>query len=175
MLTEKQKLVCHEYLKHFNVAKALQTMGYAKTTATKNGWKFLKDPEVAMYLKQLIDEQKVESKVTAEAVLEELRRLSFSNIVDYYKYSAQKKKYVLKPLDELTREQTAAIYKYEPGEAYTLYNKDTSLDKLARYFKLYSEIDQTITNFVLMPEVQIGGQPMVFNIGEPAPKRDKKV
>lgn len=175
MLTERQKNAYREYLKDFTMTAAMVRAGYARVTADKGAYKMFQNPEGAFYLKQLMDEQKKDQKLSAEAVLEELGRLAFSNIADYYKYSAPKKKHVLKPLDELTREQTAAIYRYEPGESYTLYTKDTSLDKLARYFKLYSEIDQTITNFVLMPELKIGGKVMEFNIGEPAPKRDKKV
>jgi hypothetical protein len=100
--------------------------------------------------------------------------LALSDVKAYYKWSTKKKRYVLKSLDELTAEQSAAIAKYEPGKGYTLYNKDGALDKLAKYFKLYSDIDQTITNFVLMPELKLNGKPMEFNIGEPAPKRNKK-
>lgn len=174
MLTEQQQLFCREYVIDFVVTKAMSRAGYAKSSADKCGWLMLKNPEIAFHIKQLMDKQQEKQSLTAERVIEELRRLALSDIKTYYKWSETKKRYVLKALDELTPEQSAAIAKYEPGEGYTLYNKDGALDKLAKYFKLYSEIDQTITNFVLMPELKLGGKPMEFNIGEPVAKRDKK-
>lgn len=174
MLTEQKKLVARNYLAHFKITKAMVDAGYAKSTADKNGYKLLTEPEFAAYLKQLMDKQETKQAITAERVIEELRRLALSDLSAYYKWHPTKKRYVLKPFDELTPEQTAAISKYEPGKGYTLYNKDGALDKLAKYFKLYSEIDQVITSFVLMPELRIGGKIAEFNIGEPVKKKDKK-
>lgn len=173
MLTEQLKKACREYLAagDFNWTAAMMRAGYAHKTADRNGWKLLKNPDVAFYLKSIMDESKLKTELSAEIVIEELSRLALSNIADYYKWHPEKKKYVLKPLDELTRAQTAAIAKYEPGESYTLYNKDGALDKLAKYFKLYSEVESVITNFVMMPEVKIGGKPLEFKIGKAAPKR----
>lgn len=171
MLTEQQKAFCREYLVDFKVEPAMVRAGYAKSTATQNGYLLMRKPEVAFYLKQLMDKQQEKVGLSAEMVLEELRRLAVSNIADYYKWHPKKKKFVLKPLDELTREQTAAIAKYEPGESYTLYNKDGALDKLAKYFKLYSEVDAVVTNFQLMPEVKLGGKVLEFRVGKPAQKR----
>lgn len=173
MLTEQLKKACREYLAagDFNWTAAMERAGYAHKTADRNGWKMFKHPDVAFYLKERMDAAQKKQELSAEMVLEELRRLASSNIADYYKWSEKKQKYVLKPLDELTRAQTAAIAKYEPGEGYTLYNKDGALDKLAKYFKLYSEIEATVTNFVMMPELKLNGKPMEFNIGKPAPKR----
>lgn len=170
-LTDKVKAACQEYLVDFNMLQAMVRAGYSANHAHKNGYLLLKDPDVAFYLKGLMDKQQERKALSADMVLEELRRLAISNIADYYKWSEDKCKYVLKALDELTREQTAAIAKYTPGEGYTLYNKDASLDKLAKYFKLYSEIEATVTNFVMMPEVKIGGKAVQFNIGKPAPKK----
>lgn len=174
MLTDKLKLACREYLVDCSWLGAMVRAGYGAQHAHKNGWKLFKNPDVAFYIKQLMDKREERIGLSADMVLEELRRLSSSNIADYYKWSPTKKKYVLKALDELSREQTAAIAKYEPGKGYTLYNKDVSLDKLAKYFKLYSEIEATVTNFVMMPEVKIGGKSVEFNIGKPAPKRNEQ-
>jgi hypothetical protein len=170
---ERIRLLCREYLVDFNQVRALMRAGWTEVTANKNGWKIFQRPDVIMYLKELMDERNKKVDLTADTVLEELRRLALSNIADYYKWSDKKQKYVLKPLSDLTREQTAAIAKYEPGEGYTLYNKDGALDKLAKYFKLYSEVDAVVTNFVMMPELKLNGVPMEFNIGKPAPQRNK--
>ena len=74
---------------------------------------------------------------------------------------------MLKPLSELTREQTAAIAKYAPGEGYTLYNKDGALDKLGKYFKLYSEVPALVQNFVVMPTIKINGKEHIMEVGRP--------
>lgn len=167
MLTERQKAACREYLIDFNWTAAMQRAGYTKTTANKTGWELFRNPDVAFYLKQLIEKQQSKQELTADMVLEEMRRLGLSNIADYYKWSEKKKKYVLKPLSELTRAQTAAIAKYEPGEGYTLYNKDSALDKLGRYFKMYTEIGTVVQNYVMMPTVKIGGKEHIFQVGKP--------
>jgi len=174
MLTDQQKLFCREYVKDFRIVAAMRRAGYSESSADKSAYRMLKNPDVAFFVKQLMDKQNEKQELTAERVLEELKRLALSDIRAYYKWSEKKKKYVLKALDELTLEQSAAIARYEPGKGYTLYNKDGALDKLAKYFKLYSEIDQTITNFVLMGQMTIGGKPKHFKIGKPAPQRMKK-
>lgn len=171
MLTEQQKNVARAYLKSFNQVQAMLDSGYAESTAKKRAFLLFREPDFCTYLKSLMDAHQEKQNLSAEGVLEELRRLSFSSIKDYYKWNDKKKCYVLKPLDELTHEQAAAIKSYKPGEGYELYSKDFSLDKLAKYFKLYSEIETTVTNFVMMPEVKIGGKEVEFNIGKPAPKK----
>lgn len=174
MLTEQQKQFCREYMKDFTVVAAMKRAGYAASTADKNGYKMLEHPEVAFYLKELMDKLNEKHDLTADMVIEQMRRLAFSDIINYYKWSKSKQRYVLKPLDELTKEQRAPIANYEPTVGYTFYGKDPSLDKLAKYFKLYSEVDQTITNFVLMPEIKLSGKAMEFKVGEAVAKRGKK-
>ena len=174
MLTEKLKAACREYLIDFNWCAAMQRAGYSFKTAKNTGWEYFKDPEVAFFLKKLMDKQEAGQELSAAVVLEEMRRLATSNIADYYKWNEKKKKYVLRPLDELTRAQTAAIAEYVPGQMYKLYNKDPSLNALGKFFKLYSDVDQIVTNFVMMTELKLNGKPVEFKIGKPAPKRPEQ-
>lgn len=170
MITEQQKHFCREYMQHFVVMRAMRAAGYSAKTASRNGYKMLQNPDIAAYLKELMAAQQQRQELSADAVLSEIRRLAFSDAISFYRWNEKKKKYVLKSPDELTTEQRAAVAEYKPGEYYKLYNKDAALDKLARYFKLYSEIDATVTNFVLMPELKLNGKPLVFEVGKPAPK-----
>ena len=169
-ITEQQKHFCHEYIKDFVVVRAMRDAGYSTVTADKSGYLLLKKPAVAAYIKKLMEAQQKRQELTADAVLAEIQKLAFSNLSDFYKWSATKKKYVLKSLEELTPEQRAAISEYKPGVHYKLYSKDAALDKLAKYFKLYNEIDATVTNFVLMPSVTYGGKEVVFEVGKPTTK-----
>lgn len=173
-LTEQQKNFCREYLTDFTVVSAMKRSGYAVKTAEKQGYLILKNPEIAAYIKELMDNHKAKLDLTAEAVLFEIKKLAFSDHIGFYKWSDKKKKYVLKAPEELTADQRAAVSEYKPGEYYKLYSKDAALDKLAKYFKLYSEIDATVTNFVMMPTMKYGGKEVVFEVGRPAPKTPGK-
>lgn len=168
-LTEQQKNFCREYLKDFSAAAAATRSGYAPSTA-HNGFKLLKIPQIAAYLAKLMKKHTGNQQLSAEAVLSEIKHLAFSDHISFYKWHEEKKKYVLKSPEELTPEQRAAVAEYRPGHYYKLYSKDAALDKLAKYFKLYSEIDATVTNFVLMPSVKYGGKELIFEVGKPAPK-----
>lgn len=167
MFTEKQKQFCHEYIKDFNIAKAMVRVGYTIKSARHNGYAMLKNPEIAAYLKQLMDKINPNPELTAARVLEEIRRLAFADIKDYYVWSSRKKKYVLKPLDDLTSEQRSAISKYEPGEGYTLYDKLSALEKLGKHFKLFTELHETLHSFTMMPTITRGGKEHIFNVGKP--------
>lgn len=169
-ISERKKNFCHEYVKDFSPVKALMRAGYAASTANKrSGW-MMKDPDVIEYIKQITAKALETTGLTADKVLGEIQRLAFADHTQFYKWSDTKQKYVLKPIDELTSDQRAAVAEYKPGEYYKLYSKDSALDKLAKYFKLYSEIDATVTNFVLMPTVKYGGKEVVFEVGKPATK-----
>ena len=174
MLTEQQKNFCREYVKDFIVEKAMLRAGYSPKTADKNGYLLLKNPEIAIKIKELMERHIQKQELTADAVLSEIRKMAFSDHIDFYKWSEKKKKYVLKAPDELTPEQRAAVAEYKPGEYYKLYSKDAALDKLAKYFKLYSEIDATVTNFVVMPTLTYGGKEVVFDVGKPAKTSNPK-
>lgn len=170
MLTEQQKHFCREYIKDFHIAKAYRRAGYSARSAHGNSFRLMKNPEVAEYLGKLTKECMERQELSADMVLSEIRKLAFTDLRAYYKWSEVKRKYVLKTLEELTPEQSAAIAEYRPGEHYKLYSKDAALDKLAKYFKLYSEIDATVTNFVLMPAVTYGGKEVIFEVGKPTTK-----
>lgn len=171
MLTERRKHFYREYVKDFNIKAAMLRAGFAESTAGTDAYKLLRDPQGAAYLKTLMDKVIAKQELTAERVVEEMRRLAMSDIAGFYKWSEKKKTYVLKPLDELTPEQTAAIAKYEPGKCYTLWNKDSALDKLGKYFKLYSEIPALVQNYMIMPTVKINGVEHVFEVGKPKKPR----
>lgn len=169
-LTEQQRNFCREYLKDYSPARAMLRAGYAKSTAYKNAHTLMNNPEVAACLAKMAAKVAEKAELTAERVLEEMRRIAFSDLTSYYKWSPSKKKYVLKALDELTTEQKACISEYKPGEFIRLHSKDGALDKLGKHFKLYTDIDATVHNFVIMPELRIGGKEVIFEVGKPAPK-----
>lgn len=169
-LSEREKATAREYAVCFNQNEAMKKAGYSPATARTSAHRVFNKPAFQLYLKSLIQPVVEKQELSAQKVLDEIQKLAFASMPDYYKWSESKKKFVLKPLDELTPAQCAAIKSYKPGEYYELYDKGGALDKLAKYYKLYSEIDATVTNFVLMPTIKYGGKDMEFNVGKPAPK-----
>lgn len=174
MLTERKKRFCHEYLIDYNVMRAMMRTGYAKSTASQNGYALLRDTEVQAYLATLAKASAEKINLTPEMVLDGLRQLAFANLPSFYKWSEEKKKYVIKSLDELTPDQKAAVSEYKPGEYVKLYSREGALDKLAKHFKLYTDIDATVNNLYLLPPVTYNGFEIKFNVGKPAPKVSTK-
>ena len=144
-LTIKQELFIAEYMKDFNASKAAQRAGYSKKTAHVIGPENLLKPVI----KSRIEEKKKalvkKIDISAEAVLQEIGKIAMANSQDYFDEAGE-----LIFIHELTREQAAAISDIEMeqtinalGEVTTKrkhkrWNKDKSLDMLAKYHNLYS-------------------------------------
>lgn len=169
-LTPREEAACREYLIDYSPVKAMIRAGYAKITANSNSGKLFKRANVQKRLKEMAEQVASKAVMTAERVITEMSNIATANLCDYYKYSPKKKKWVLKSLDELTPEQQRCVAKYKPGEFMELHSKDGALDKLAKHYKLYTDISTTINNLVVMPEMKLNGTAVVFQVGKPAPK-----
>lgn len=170
-ITEQQKNFCREYLKDYVVTKAMMRAGYSRKTALKNCTLMMNNPEVAAHLSELAQEAAKNTDITPEKVLAGLAEVAFPPAVtDYFKYIADKKLPVMKPIDEWTPKMKAAVSEYKPGHYIKFYDRISGLDKLGKHFKLYTDIDATTNNLFLLPPVTYNGQEVVFKIGKPAPK-----
>jgi len=166
-LSPKQRLFCDEYLKCHVQQTAYVKAGYSARSAKWHATRVFNLPQVQAYILPKLEKASEKAQLTAEMVLEELRRLAMANVTDYYKVNANGK-IVPKTLHELTREQTAAIA--EVGEkGMKLHDKISALDKLAKHFKLYTDLEAGVSNFVIMPTLKIRGKEVVFEVGKPAP------
>lgn len=159
---------CEEYSLHLNQQKAFDKAGYKGYKSGPSG--VFAHPSVKAYIKVLLDKKAAETQITAARVLEEIGRIAFANTADYYKFDEKRKKWVIKPLDELTPVQQACIAEYKPGEYIKLYSKDSALDKLGKHFKLYTDLEAGVQNFVIMPTLKRGGKEIIFDVGKPAPE-----
>lgn len=169
-LTPKQKRFCEEYLIDHNQVQASIRAGYSKRSANIHATRVFWLPQVQAYIKPLMEKITQKTLLTAELVLEEMARIAFANIADYYKQDPKTKKWKIKDLNELTPKQQACISEYSPGEFIKLHSKDSALDKLGKHFKLYTDIDAVVNNLVVMPTLQISGKEVVFEVGRPAPQ-----
>lgn len=168
-LTTRQKRFCQEYLIDYSPVNAMIRAGYAKLTANHRSGDMMRNPFVKEYLEKHAKKVAKNITIDADTVVKELGYMATANLADYYKYSEKKKKWVLKSLDELTPAQQRCISEYKPGEYIKLYNRNDALDKLAKHFKLYTEINTTNNNLFILPPIKRGGREVVFEVGRPAP------
>lgn len=82
-LTDKQKRFCEEYVIDLNATQAAIRSGYSEETAYSIGSENLRKPEILEYLKQLQTEISNRNGDLAQKVIDELKKIGFSNIQDY--------------------------------------------------------------------------------------------
>jgi phage terminase small subunit len=170
-LTLLQRKFCHEYLIDFDGAKAVRRAGSTAKHPEVVACHMLSKPHIKLYLGKLTKELEPDITVTAERVIKELGRLAFYDPADYFKRN-EKNELVIKDIDELTPDQRAAIVDYDPvKKVLKLSTKDSSLDKLGKHFKLFTELHEQQHTFTVMPELKLGGNTVVFNVGQPAKKK----
>lgn len=169
-LTLFQRKACHEYLIDFNGSAAVLRAGSTSKNPHVVASLMFAKPHVREYLAQLTRKIEPDIRVTAERVIQELGRLAFHDPGDYFK--RVNGKLVMKDIDELTASQRAAIIDYDPTKkVLKLSAKDSSLDKLGRHFKLFTELHEQQHTFTVMPELKLGGTTVIFNVGQPAKKK----
>lgn len=147
-MTPKQELFVAEYRKDLNATAAARRAGYSKKTAHSQGERLLRNVEVAKAIKKITSKQLERAELTAERVLEEMRRLGFSNVQDLFDANGD-----LIPIHKLTREQAACISSIEvimknatAGDGkidrvlkVKVWDKRATLEMLAKHFALLTE------------------------------------
>lgn len=111
LLTEKQKRFCEEYMIDLNGTQAAIRAGYNAKTAESQASRLLRNAKVQEYVKALRESQKKKTDLTKEMIVEELRRILMSDIRGFYREDGS-----LKPINELTNEQAAALAGVETDE-----------------------------------------------------------
>lgn len=148
MLTPKQQRFIAEYRKDLNATQAAIRAGYSAKTAYSIGEELLRKPEIAAAVAEKTQAQLEKADLTAERVLEEIRRLSFSDLRDLFDEAGN-----LRPIHTLTKEQSACIASLEvvkknltagDGQMDTVvklkvWDKTKSLEMLAKHFALLTE------------------------------------
>lgn len=109
-LTLKQQRFIDEYLIDFNATQAAIRAGYSKDTASAIGCENLTKPEIRSVIDQKTKEFADNSKITKEAVVAELAKIGFSNMLDYMGVTQGGDPFV--DLSALTRDQAAAISEF---------------------------------------------------------------
>jgi phage terminase small subunit len=105
---QKRLVFAAEYVIDLVPGAAARRAGYASKTATQQGCKLLKDPVVQAEIHRLQAAKLHRSALTADRVLEELRRLAFADIRQLFTPEG-----ALIPLHELPPEVAAALASVE--------------------------------------------------------------
>lgn len=103
-LNDKQELFCNEYLKDLNGTKAAIRAGYSENTAQEQSSRLLSNVMVQERIAELQKEAAERNKIQVDDVLQELKALAFSNIVDFLSHGNK-----IKDVTKLPREMTRAI------------------------------------------------------------------
>jgi phage terminase small subunit len=148
-LTAKQRRFVAEYLIDLNGCEAAIRCGYAPKAAASQASRLLTDVNILAAVELGKRKQLEKADLTATRVLEELRRLVFSNVQDLFDEVGN-----LKPIQDLTREQAASIASLEvikknaeAGDGHIdvvhkikVWDKTRSLELAAKHFKLLTDV-----------------------------------
>jgi phage terminase small subunit len=106
-LTPKQARFVEEYLKDLNAAQAAIRAGYSAKTARAIAHENLRKPEIAAAVEKAMADRAERKALTADWVVDELRKLAGANMADYMRSTPQGDPYL--DFSSLTRDQTAAL------------------------------------------------------------------
>lgn len=81
-LRKKRQLFTEEYLIDLDATKAAVRAGYSPKTAHSQGHRLLKDPVINAAIQQAMKERARRVELKADDVIEELRRIAFTNMSD---------------------------------------------------------------------------------------------
>lgn len=141
-LTAKQQMFVKEYLVDLNATQAAKRAGYSAKRADAIGYELLRKPEIAAAVQEAMNERAKRVEITGDRVLQEIGKLAFANIQDFYDENGS-----LKNITDLPRELAVALHstKINLTEACAvqevkLHDKIKSLELLGRHLKLWKDV-----------------------------------
>src|SRR5262245_37073092 len=147
-LTAKQTRFVAEYLVDLNATQAAIRAGYSRRSAEQQAYENLRKPEIAQAITAGKAQQLETANLSAARVLEELRRLAFTDFRTFFDADGN-----LKPVEDLDDDQAACLASHEvvikngkAGDGQTveihkikLWDKMRALELLAKHFGLVTE------------------------------------
>jgi phage terminase small subunit len=144
-LTDKQERFCQEFIIDMNATQAALRSGYSGKTAHSIGAENLTKPEIQSRLTELKKVLSEKVSITQEMVLNELAKVGFSNLQDYFEDDLSPKS--LSELSESKGRALSSIKKtivtYEGGSTETvefkLHDKIKSLELLGKHLGFFEK------------------------------------
>lgn len=171
MLTEKQKIFCHEYTVDFNGSAAAARAGYTKSRARITASRLLDMPLVQAEIKTLINQRKEQIEDDAVKVVDELKVIAYAKTTDYVKVKdiivgkgkTRKKVRVAyieltSDIDESKQKAIAEIKQTRDGISLKAHDKVKSLELLGRHYGIFEK-----DNKQSKPEISLNDLPVKFS------------
>lgn len=140
-LTDKQSIFVREYLVDLNATQAAIRAGYSVKTAEVIGYENLNKPQIATAIQEAMDKRAGRLEITADRVLQEIAKLAFSNMQDFYNPNGS-----LKEICELPRDVAAAMLSSKINltescavQEIKLHDKKGSLELLGKHLRLFAD------------------------------------
>jgi len=137
-LTPKQQRFVAEYLIDLNATQAAVRAGYSEKTANEQGARLLANASVAEAVAKGKAGQLEKADISATRVLEEMRRLAFSDVRALFDDKGR-----LRRPHEWTAEAAASVAGFEVTDQRTLkvkvWDKSRNLEMLARHLALFKD------------------------------------
>lgn len=153
-VTPKQQRFVEEYLVDLNASEAAKRAGYKEKTARHQGSRLLTKANIQRLIQVKQAERSQATGVTANRVVEELRRVALSDVRKLFDEQGN-----LKAMDALDEETAAAIAAVDIVTAshddapimvkkVKLWDKGAALDKLMRHLGAYApdKVDVDVTD-----------------------------
>lgn len=133
-MTAQRIKFCEQYVIDHNGTQAAIRAGYAKKSAKVAASRLLTYDNVINKIRELLAEQSKRTAITADAVLEELRRIGFSNIQEFIDDENS-----VKMIRTIERDKAAAVEAIKVTE--TVYGRGPdAITKTATTFKLADKL-----------------------------------
>lgn len=107
LLTAKEARFVEEYLIDLNATAAAERAGYSARSSTQIGYELLQRNRVAEAIQEAKARRSERTEITADRVLEELRRIALADIRRLFTWDEERTCFV--PSRELTEEDAAAV------------------------------------------------------------------
>src|SRR3954462_13722353 len=138
-LTRRQSAFVKEYLIDLNGAAAAVRAGYSPNAAKEQAARLLTHANVKAAIAAATAERSERTRLKADSVIEELRRIAFANISDYVAWNHEK--VVFLNSQKMTPESLSAVaqvsYDRNGGVQVRLHDKIAALDKLMKHLGKY--------------------------------------
>lgn len=128
LLTAKQTAFATEYLLDHNATQAAIRAGYSAKTAEVQGPRLLGNVRVALAIQAGQAVRSERTRISADAVLNELSKIGYANMLDYICVNSEGTAGI--DLSNLTREQAAAITELTSEDTYDAKGNLTRRNKI---------------------------------------------
>lgn len=162
-LTIKQAKFVEEMLKDPSSQKAAAIRaGYAKSSASVSASDLMRMPKILDELRELRDIRKFRLGIHEDKILDELRKIAFANLGDYFKTDAQGNLTV--NIDDLTKDQLAALGElsyYRGVPKVKLHDKLAALTTLGKSIGMFQDKQEHTVKLSLEELVLNSMKPLV--------------